>query len=119
MALHKVTGKIILVFIALHIFFYANLFVQFGIFWNSIKSSYIVVALISAGILFTLGITSIQFFRRMNYSWFYKIHVVGSTVVLPLLYFHVKPLRIYLLESAGVIVMNAGYRMLSSRSKTM
>lgn len=113
MSLHKVTGKIVIAFFALHISLYSIFFVQFGIFWNTIQQSYIVVALTSAGILFVLGITSIQFFRRRYYWWFYKLHVVGSAVVLPLLFFHVNPIRIYLFESAAVLVTNALLRMIS------
>jgi hypothetical protein len=73
------------------------------------------VALISAGILCTLGITSTGFFRRRHYRRFYRVHVVGSVIILPLLFFHVEHLRIYLLESAIVVMMNAVLRVFSSR----
>lgn len=118
MALHKVTGKIILAFFGLHVSFYFYFFAQAGILWTAIQNTYIVVALISAGILSVLGFTSMQSFRRKNYAWFYRVHVVGSAVVLPLLYFHVVAIRAYLIESGAVLLANAAYRILGSRAKS-
>lgn len=114
MSLHRVTGKIIIAFFAVHISLYSNFFVQMGMFWESVRLSKIVVAIISAGILFTIGITSAGFFRRMHHWWFYKIHVIGSAIILPLLFFHVKYIRTYLFESAIVLVLNAVLRIYSS-----
>lgn len=115
MSLHKVIGKIIIAFFAVHVSFYSIFFVQMDMFWESIRRSSIVVTIISAGVLFTLGITATGFFRRRYYWWFYKIHVIGSAIVLPLLFFHVNHIRIYLFESAAVLIMNAIFRMLSPR----
>ncbi|KAF2499676.1 hypothetical protein BU16DRAFT_480549 [Lophium mytilinum] len=115
MSVHKVTGKIIIAFFAIHISLYSIFFVQIDMFWTSIRHSNIVVALISAAILFTLGVTSTGLFRRRDYWWFYKIHLIGSVLILPLLFFHVNHIRIYLFESAIVLVMNAVLRMFSSQ----
>jgi hypothetical protein len=115
MSLHKVTGKIIITFFAVHVSLYSFFFVQLDMFWDSIRHSNVVVAIISTGILFTLGITATEFFRRRHYWWFYKLHVIGSATVLPLLFFHVNHIRIYLFESAAVLIMNAVLRTLSSR----
>jgi hypothetical protein len=114
-SLHKVTGKIIIAFFAVHISLYSIFFVQMNMFWQIIRHSNIVIAIISAGVLCTIGITSTGFFRHRNYWWFYKIHVIGSVVILPLLFFHVIHIRIYLFESAIVIIMNAVLRMFSFR----
>lgn len=113
--LHEITGKIIIAFFAVHISLYSILFVKMDIFWESVQHSNIVVAIISAGILFTLGISGTRFFRRRYYWWFYKLHVIGSALVLPLLFFHVNHIRIYLFESAVVLAINAVLRTFSSR----
>lgn len=86
------------------------------IIWESIQHSNIVVAITSAGILFTLGIAATGLFRRRFHWWFYKIHIIGSVVILPLLFFHVDSIRIYLFESAIVLSMNVVFRILGSRS---
>jgi Ferric reductase like transmembrane component len=116
MSLHKVTGKIILALFAAHISLYSFCFVKMGIFWQSVQQSNILVAVISAGILSILGTTATQFFRRRYYSWFYKAHVIGSAVVLPLLFFHVSHIRLYLFESGAVLIINAVLRTFSSRN---
>ena len=114
MALHKVTGKIIIALLAVHISLYSIFFVQMGMFWEVIRHANIVVAIISSGILFILGITATGFFRRRYYWWFYRLHVIGSALVLPLLFFHVKYIRIYIFESAVVLIINASLRLFSS-----
>ena len=116
MSLHEVTGKIIIAFFAVHISFHSVFFLKMGIFWESIQHLNIVVAMISAGILFLLGVTATRFFRRRHHWWFYKIHVMGSALVLPLLFFHVNHIRIYLFESAVILIMNAVLRTFSSRN---
>jgi DMSO/TMAO reductase YedYZ heme-binding membrane subunit len=115
MSIHQVTGRIILMFIAAHVLLYSICFARMNIFWQSVRQPKILVGLISAGILCTLGITSTPFFRRRHYRWFYKVHVTGSIVILPLLFLHVEHLRIYLLESEVVVVMNVVLRVFSSR----
>ncbi len=115
MSLHKVTGKIIIAFLAIHISLYSSFFMQMGMFWEIIYYPNIVVAIISTGILFIIGITATGVFRYRYYWWFYRIHVIGSALVLPLLFFHVKYIRIYLFESAAVLIINAFLRIFSSR----
>lgn len=115
MSLHKVTGRIIIAFFAVHISLYSILFVEMGMFWSIVRHLNIAVAMISAGILLIPGITATGFFRRRNHWWFYRLHVTGSAVILPLLFFHIKHIRVYLVESAMVLVMNAVLRTLGSR----
>lgn len=116
MSVHKVTGKIIVAFFAAHVLLYSNNFVQMGIFWKTIWLPKFVVAVISAGIFLAIGITSIGSFRRSKYWWFYRVHVVGSVAILPLLYFHVSTIRLYLFESAIVVIANALFRSIITRS---
>jgi hypothetical protein len=107
LSLHLVTGRIIILFVTLHAILYSNIFMRMNIFGKSIRQPNIAVALISVTIFGTIGITSIRSFRRRAYSWFYKVHFIGSALVLPLLFFHVRHIRIYVLESAAVVGLNA------------
>ncbi|PVI07514.1 hypothetical protein DM02DRAFT_609027 [Periconia macrospinosa] len=115
MALHKVTGKIIIGFFAAHVVLYGSRFVQMGIFFRLVQQLNIAVGVISAAVFLTIGITSTAFFRRRKYWWFYRVHVVGSAIVLPLLFFHVRHIRVYLFESAVVVALNAALRVFSAR----
>lgn len=85
-----------------------------GVLGNSICQPKITVALISVVIFATIALTSLRSFRRRAYSLFYNVHVVLSTLVLPLLFFHVRHIRPYVLECAAVVALNALLR-ISSR----
>jgi NAD(P)H-flavin reductase len=115
-AWHEVNGRIILTLFGIHVTFYSNFFVQNGMFWTNMQHLHLAVGLISAIIFLTIGITATGYFRRKNYPWFYKVHVVGSTIVLPLLFIHVHHIRLYVFESAAVLTMNVVLRMFSSRT---
>jgi len=98
-----------------HLLFYSMCFVRMGILWERIRHSNIVVAITSAGIIFAIVITSAGFFRRRYHWWFRKTHAVGSLLILPLLFFHISHVRIYIYESAIILLMNTIVRMVSSR----
>lgn len=115
---HKVTGRIIILFCALHVLSYCNAFIQMNMFWTAIRQPKIVVGIVSIGIFFALGVTSCRPFRRRWYSWFYRVHVIGSATIPMLLFFHVSHIRLYVLESAAVFVLNVILRTLSSQLGT-
>ena len=114
LSLHLVTGRIIILFVTLHAILYSSIFMRMNIFEKSIRQPNIAVALISVAVFGTIGITSIRSFRRRSYSSFYRVHLIGSAIVLPLLFFHVHHARIYLLESAAVVALNALLRISSN-----
>jgi hypothetical protein len=107
LSLHLVTRRIIILFVTLHAILYSIIFVRMNIFEKIIWQPQIAVALTSVTIFTTIGITSIRSFRRRAYSLFYKVHLIGSAIVLLLLFFHVRHIRIYILESAAVVCLNA------------
>jgi len=114
LSLHLVTGRIIILFVTLHAILYNSIFMRMDILGKSMRQPNIAVALISVAIFGTIGITSTRSFRRRAYSWFYKVHLIGSAIVLPLLFFHVHHTRIYVLESAAVVGLNALLRIFSN-----
>jgi hypothetical protein len=114
LSLHLVTGRIIILFVTLHAVLYGSILMRMNIFGKSIRQPNIAVALISVAIFGVIGITSIRSFRSRDYSRFYKVHLIGSATVLPLLFFHVHHIRIYILESGAVVVLNALLRIFSN-----
>ena len=114
LSLHLVTGRIIILFVSLHAILYSSIFMRMNVFGQSIQQPNIAVALISVAIFGTIGITSVKSFRRRAYSWFYKIHLIGSAIALLLLFFHVHHIRIYILESVAVVGLNALLRIFSN-----
>ena len=114
LSVHLITGRVIILFVTLHAVLYSTILMRLGIFGTSIQQPNIAVALFSVAILGMIGITSIKSFRRRAYSSFYKVHIIGSALILLLLFFHVKHIRIYVLESAAVVGLNALLRVLSN-----
>lgn len=106
-SLHIITGRIVILFVTLHAALYSRILVHMKIFGNGIRQPKIAVALISVAILGAIALTSLRSFRRRAYSWFYSVHLVGSSLLLPLLFFHVRHTRMYVLECAAVVGLNA------------
>ncbi|KAL9029948.1 MAG: hypothetical protein Q9196_001876 [Gyalolechia fulgens] len=52
-----------------------------------------------------LGTTALASVRKKNYFLFFTLHVTTSISILPILYFHVSHLRLYILESAAIYVL--------------
>lgn len=71
------------------------------------RQTKIIVAILSLAILGITAVTSLRRFRRQVYSVLWIIHFVGSIAILPLLYFHVRHTRIYMLECAVLVGLNA------------
>jgi DMSO/TMAO reductase YedYZ heme-binding membrane subunit len=115
MTLHKVTGRIILGFFALHVVFYVGFLVQMDLWSTFARQPKIAVGLASAVIFLLMGVTSMQWVRRRWYAVFYNVHVAGSVGVLGLLWFHVEAIRLYLVESAVVVVVRAVVRLRRAR----
>ncbi len=104
--LHQVLGPLILLFLTAHISLYTLLFIQLGIFWNSIRQTKIVVGVLSAVMFLAVGVSSMGWFRRRWYTWWWWIHALGSGAVLGLLLWHLRFVRVYLFESTVVVGLN-------------
>jgi hypothetical protein len=110
LSLHLVTGRIIILLVTLHAILYSSVFIRMKIFGKGIRQPNIAVGLISVAVFGIIGLTSIRSFRRRAHSLFYKIHLVGSATILLLLFFHTHHVRIYVLECAAVVGLNALFR---------
>lgn len=62
----------------------------------------------------TIGSTAITPVRKWSYRVFYITHVTLATALLPLLFFHVSHIRIYLYEAASIYAVNVGLRILTT-----
>lgn len=99
---HRSLGRLIVLFFACHASLYLNFYVQMGLLMKRIQDRDVILglcAVTSAGILFTSALARI---RDYSYRLFFYLHVALSIVLLPILYFHVIYLRVYILEAAAV-----------------
>jgi hypothetical protein len=111
---HQVLGRIIQILLTLHATFYLNFFILNGLLAKRTKDRDVILGLTCISIFTVLGTTALGFLRSWNYRVFYTIHVVGATLLLPLLYFHVHHVRIFVIECACVLFLNVLLRTLNT-----
>lgn len=116
-AIHQLLGRIIITLFYLHVTFYSNVFVQKGIL-AKLMQSFIICGIIGAVAFTIIGTTALAPIRRRNYRLFYVAHVAWSTIVLPVLYFHVHHIRLYIWETLLVYLVNVALRYMTSTSVT-
>lgn len=110
-ATHQVMGRVITFFFSLHALFYLNAFAQKGILAERLTHKIIILGLTAIVCFNLVGTTALSFVRNWNYRLFYGLHIVVATAVLPLLYFHVHHIRIYIWETLGVYVLHIVLRL--------
>jgi len=115
-ALHQLLGRVVTILIYVHAALYLNLYVLKGLLGSKLREPYIIAGVFGVLALTAVGTTALGFIRRWRYRVFYTVHVVLATALLPVLWFHVSHIRVYLYETAAVYVLNAILRNLSSRT---
>lgn len=80
---------------------------QSNILGNKLKEAYVLCGLAGALAFSAIGSTSLLLVRRWSYRIFYAIHVILAIALLPILFFHVSHLRIYLYETIAIYALNA------------
>ncbi|KAL8714255.1 MAG: hypothetical protein Q9220_001984 [cf. Caloplaca sp. 1 TL-2023] len=102
---HRALGRILILFFSLHASFYLNFYIQKSLLSTRIRDRDVILGLSAITSFLILGTTALAKIRTRNYFLFFVIHVTLSLSVLPILYFHVSHLRIYILESAVVYAL--------------
>ncbi|KAL8690084.1 MAG: hypothetical protein Q9218_004398 [Villophora microphyllina] len=102
---HRALGRIVLLFFSLHASFYLNFYIQKSLLLERTQDRDVILGLLAITSFLILGTTSFARIRHKNYFLFFVIHVAISTSVLPILYFHVSHLRIYIFESAFIYLI--------------
>ncbi|KAL8663601.1 MAG: hypothetical protein Q9168_008069 [Polycauliona sp. 1 TL-2023] len=113
---HRALGRIILLFLSLHASFYLNFFIQKSLLTKRIKDQDVILGLLAITTFLTIGTTALAWVRKKNYFLFFVIHVATSIFILPVLYFHVAHLRIYIIESAIIYVLLIAQRNISTKT---
>ncbi|MCJ1384650.1 hypothetical protein MMC17_007768 [Xylographa soralifera] len=99
---HRVFGYVLMSLFVAHATLYLNFYIQMGFLTKRIKDIDVQLGL-AAVISFTIiGTSAISYIRHYSYRIFYTLHIALSFAILPILYFHVRYLRIYILETAAI-----------------
>ena len=114
--LHQLLGRIITVLLYAHAALYLNFYVQVGVLGSKVREAYVICGILGVLAFTAVGTTALKPVRRWSYRVFYVTHVVLASLLLPLLWFHVSHIRIYLYEAAVVYAANVVLRSLSSKT---
>lgn len=90
---------------------YLNFYPQSSILEKRIRDRDAILGLLT---ITSLGTAALSIIRNYSYRVFFILHVVLSIFLLPILYFHVAHLRIYILELAAFYVLLILQRNISS-----
>jgi hypothetical protein len=111
---HRLSGRIIYSFLILHAVWYMNFFIQAGVLRARLTS---LVPLLGVGafLLLTLLVSSsLAIVRRWSYAVFFVLHLSIGVVILPVLFFHASPLRLYTTEALALFVLDLVARKLDT-----
>jgi len=109
---HRLLGRIIIALFSAHATLYANFYIQSNLL-HRFGSQTVILGLTAISIFILLGTSSLAKLREYSYLLFFTLHVALSILILPILWFHVSHLRIYIVESALIYILLIAQRNLS------
>ena len=112
---HRMLGRILIAFFALHASLYLNFYVQKSLLLKRIRDLDVLLGIFAITSFFLIGTTALAKVRAYSYRLFFLLHVLLSVVILPTLYFHVSHVRIYIIESAFLYAILILQRNLSTK----
>ncbi|KAK5125346.1 hypothetical protein LTR85_000455 [Meristemomyces frigidus] len=104
--LHQHLGYILTALFYLHGALYVNYYVINDLLWAKLKEPYIICGIVSIIAFTAVGTTALTPVRKWSYRVFYITHVTLAAALLPVLFFHVSHIRIYLYETVAIYALN-------------
>jgi len=114
--LHQLLGRVVTCLLYVHTVLYINFYVLSNLLATKITEWYVICGIVGILAFTAVGTTALAPVRKWSYRVFYVVHVTLATALLPVLFFHVSHIRIYLYETAAVYALNVLLRALNSRT---
>jgi len=95
---HRISGRLIYFLLLLHGTWYLNFFIQSGILATRLKAPVVIIGVVGLAMLTMILTSSLATVRHWSYRLFFIIHLIAGVGILPLLFFHAAPLRLYTVE---------------------
>ncbi|KAH9214989.1 hypothetical protein DL95DRAFT_435756 [Leptodontidium sp. 2 PMI_412] len=111
---HRMTGRIIYGLLICHASWYMNFFIQIGVLQKRLAAPVVIVGVLGFAMLTLLATTSLEVVRRWSYRAFFVCHLITGVTLMPLLFFHAKPLRIYVIEALALFIFDIVCRKLDT-----
>jgi hypothetical protein len=109
-AAHQILGRVSTILFYLHAGFYLNFFIQAHVLAKRIKDWDVILGIVGTIAFTAVGTTAHSWIRRLSYRVFYTTHVTLASILLPVLYFHVHHIRIYIIETLIVYAVHLALR---------
>ena len=113
---HQVLARIISIFFYAHGILYLNSFIQRRILLEQLKNYIVLLGLLGLISFAIINTTSLRLLRAWSYRVFYLSHIILATLLLPILYFHVHHIRLYIWECLVIYLVNVFTRYASTRT---
>lgn len=111
---HRISGRIIYLLLLCHATWYMNYFVQAGVIKKRLTDPVVIVGILAFLSLNVIATTSLERVRRWSYRVFFVLHLAIGLWILPLLFFHASPLRLYVIEALGIFLFDLTCRNLDT-----
>ncbi|TKA65116.1 hypothetical protein B0A49_08986 [Cryomyces minteri] len=111
---HQLLGRLVTVLFYAHSVLYLNFFIQSNLLAKRIRNRDVLLGLTAITCFTLIGTTALGFLRRWNYRVFYTTHVVLATALLPVLFYHVHHIRIYIYEVATIYLVQSLLRYITT-----
>lgn len=102
---HRLLGRILIAFFSVHATMYLNFYVQMNLLLKRVQDRDVILGLMAISTFMLIATTALAKIRTWNYRLFFYLHVVFSAAILPILFFHVSHLRLYIIESAAIYLI--------------
>ena len=102
---HRLLGRLLIAFFSIHAMMYLNFYIQLNLLSKRIQDRDVILGLTAIITFMTIGTTALAKVRTWNYRVFFYLHVILSLSLLPILYFHVSHLRLYIIESVAIYLV--------------
>lgn len=111
---HRLSGRIIYLLLCLHASWYLNFFVQADLLGTRLSAPVVIVGMTAFLALSAIATTSLEVVRRWSYRVFFVLHVIIGVSILPLLFFHAPPLRVFVFEALVLFIFDIVCRKLDT-----
>lgn len=113
---HRLQGRTIYTLLICHATFYLNFFVRANLLSIRLRAPVVIVGMTAFTLLTTLMTSSLSVVRRYSYRVFFILHLLIGITLMPLLFFHAAPLRLYVGEALLLVLLDITIRRLDTTS---
>ncbi|KAB8292972.1 hypothetical protein EYC80_007336 [Monilinia laxa] len=111
---HRISGRVLWTLLFCHASWYLNVFIQIGNLSQKLTTPVVIFGVVSFQLINLLIITSSAAVRRWSYRVFFIVHIFVAFAIVPFLFFHATPLRVYIIEAVALFIIDLVIRKLTT-----